>query len=637
MTSPASLTDLLNAYRDAARTEDAHALAARRRALLPTLRADARALRGAADLRTAGAVLAAAEASAFGPLPEGDVALKQELSERLAAIPADSYRVPVLLVDESTGAGVAAELIVELTAAPGQGRAVALGTTDEVARLAARRAVAAATALLRKLGHGAEATDLEVAWQLGGAQDAIAGPSLGLGLALAVIARALGKPLPADVAVTGELDLDGRTVPVAGVERKAAAAREAGFGRVLVPAGSAVEGTLEATDLADAARLLWGLAPPAAPSRVTVLVRPVAVGLAVLLALLLGLLEVPALLVYPGQIRPFPQETLSDKVVLVTWSRDDDVAAALTPKAPAPPVDFSTFVDHKSYRATHTEVLHRLGADAAAVAFDVWFRGGDEAALASLRTTVSTVEREDGLRVFLPARSSGGRWDGPDPELADAAWGIGSADLLREQPGGLVRQFELGRRDPTAGAPEWSIATLAAGPGLSDRAPDWNGPDVVRFGSTSRVAPDGRRLLAFPDAPGFRHYAYADVYAGNYDREHFRDAVVIVGGRLGTQDRHRTPVGPWYGVEILALAVDNLLADRRLVPVTRSVRAVLLLGLLGLGLAAGPRRRWLLLLLLPAAWFVAWHASGLGVIWPWSDAAVLVAALLAADALASRR
>ncbi len=43
------------------------------------------------------------------------------------------------------------------------------------------------------------------------------------------------------------------------------------------------------------------------------------------------------------------------------------------------------------------------------------------------------------------------------------------------------------------------------------------------------------------------------------------------------------------------------------------------------------------LLLLPAAWFVAWHASGLGVIWPWSDAAVLVAALLAADALASRR
>lgn len=624
MTRSASLSELLASYRDAAREGDPHALAAERRRLLPRLRAEADTLAGAAALRAAIAVLSAAQEAAFGPLPAGDVDLERRLADRLAAIPADSYRVPVLLVDEPTGDGVVAELIVELTAAPGRGDAIALGAADDAARLAARRAVAAATALLRRLGHGAEATDLEVAWQLGGARDVIAGPSLGLGLALAVVAGALGKPVPADVAVTGELDLDGRTIPVAGVERKVAAAREAGFTRVLVPAGGGVEGTLEVADVAAAVQLLWGLTPPRATSRWTLHRAPLAVALVVLAALGLGLLEVPALLVYPTMVRPFDDAALSDKVVLVTWSRDDDVSAALTPRSLAPPVDFSTFVDHKSYRATHPVVLEQLASTPAVVVFDAWFRGGDEEALAVLRERIDRLTREDGLRVILPARSSGGRWDAPDPGLANVAV-VGSADLLRENPGGLVRQFELGRRDPAEGAPPWSVASLAVA-ARGDATPAWNGPDVVRLGPSPREARRGRRLLAFPRTPGFRHYAYADVYAGNFDPSHFQDAITIIGGRLGTQDRHRTPVGDWYGVELLALAVDNLLEDRQLVPVGRPMRALLLLGLAGAGLALGRRRRWLLLGV-PVAAYVAWTASGLGLLWPWSDAAILIVGL----------
>ncbi|MDP7112674.1 MAG: S16 family serine protease, partial [Myxococcota bacterium] len=390
MTRDSSLREDLRAYRDARGSEDEHALAARRRRMLPALRRDADSLVGASDLRTAIAILTAAEQAAFGPLPPGDGVLKSRLTERLAAIPADSYRVPVLLLDEGAGEGVVADLVVELTSAPGQGRTVAVGRADDAATTAARRAVAAAAALLRRLGRSAESTDLEVTWQVAAAGGVVAGPSIGLGLALAVVARALGKPFPADVAVTGELDLDGRTVHVAGVERKAAAAREAGFARVLVPSGAAENGTTEAASLADAVRLLWGVEPPRAVSRWR---RPLVVAICVVVALLLGVLEIPAVLGYPVTAASLPAEAISDRVVLVTWSRDDDTTAAMNPAPLAgravAPLDPSAFPDHKSYRAAHPVVLRRLAAvGSAAVGFDVWFRGGDRAELDALREAI---------------------------------------------------------------------------------------------------------------------------------------------------------------------------------------------------------------------------------------------------------
>ena len=534
MSDKPSLRDNLQNYRDATRTEDDHALAARRRRLLPGLRAEADTLRGAANLRTAIAVLTAAEQAAFGPLPPTDVGLKEELADRLSQIPADSYRVPVLLVDEGSGDGVVADLIVELSVAPGQGGTLSMGRADEAARAAARRSVAAAAALLRRLGHGAESADLEVAWQVGATGDVIAGPSVGLGLALAIVARALGKPLPSDVAVTGELDLDGRTVPVAGVERKAAAAREAGYTRILVPAGGGCEGTLEAADLTEAAQLLWGIdiPPPAAPWR-----RPLGAGVVVLLCLLLGLFELPALLGYALTAAPLPSEALSNRVVLVTWSRDDDTSAAKSPAPlgdrPVAPLDSETFPDHKSYRAAHPVVLRRLAAaGTATVAFDVWFRGGDAAALDELRGAIEEV-RNQGTQVVLPARQSGGRWDGPDPELAAAATATASAHLLSEGPTNLVRSMDLGIRNPEPGAPAWSLA-VAATAAAEGVEPGWNGPDRVQIGRQTHPAQSGRRLLAFPATPAYRHYSYADVYGGNFESADFSGAIVLIGGRLGS-------------------------------------------------------------------------------------------------------
>ncbi|MEE2829138.1 MAG: CHASE2 domain-containing protein [Myxococcota bacterium] len=632
MSDEPSLRESLQDYRDASRTEDSHALAARRRRLLPRLRADAETLRGAANLRTAIAVLTAAEQAAFGPLPPTDIGLKEALSDRLAAIPADSYRVPVLLVDEGSGQGVVADLIVELSVAPGQGGTFSMGRADEAARTAARRSVTAAAALLRRLGHGAESADLEVAWQVGATGDVVAGPSVGLGLALAIVARALGKPLPADVAVTGELDLDGRTVPVAGIERKAAAAREAGYTRILVPSGGATEGTLETADLTEAVQLLWGVDIPRPASRLR---RPLGAAGIVLLCLLLGLLEIPAVLGYALTAAPLPPEALSDRVVLVTWSRDDDTSAAKSPapleEQPVAPLDPQAFPDHKSYRAAHPVVLRRLAAaGTAAVAFDVWFRGGDADALDELRRAIEDA-RSQGTQEVLPARQSGGRWDGPDPQLAAAATATASAHLLSEGPTSLVRSMDLGIRDPEPGAPAWSLA-VAATAAAEGVEPRWNGPERIQIGRQTHAAQGGHRLLALPKKPSYRHYSYADVYGGNFEPADFNGSIVLVGGRLGSQDRHRTPSGRWYGVELLAASVDNLVGRHQLQPLSLSSRAVILA--LTFLVALGVQRRVPSLVLLVVgtalSCLLAHQLSTLGLVWPWTDVALMLACLAVA-------
>ncbi len=645
--SEGPLGDALRGYLEAAGREDAHALAARRRRLLPRIREEGADLAGAAELRAAVAVLSEAEAAAFGPLPESDRALREGLAARLATLKPSSWRVPVLLVDVAGGAGVLSELTVEIVASQGRGSVLALGSADEAATTAARRAVTAATALLRRLGYSAEASDLEVSWQVGGARDAVVGPSIGLAVGLAVVARATGRPIPPDVAVTGELALDGHLVPVAGVGPKLAAAADAGIGRVLVPPGSDGRGAVPLSTLDEAAELLWGLGV----GRSTPLVpAPLVITTVALVALTLGLLEIPALLGYPAGVAPLPDEALSDRVVLVTWSRDDDPAAAQSPaplaSGPVAPADPASFADHKSYRATHPVVLARLAdAGASVVAFDVWFRGGDASSLEALRASVAAT-RAAGAEVILPARSSAGRWDGPDPALASAATAVASAELIREQPGGLVRQAAVGWRDPADGAPEWSVAAAAVA-AAQGTTPKWNGPDVLVLGDRALSAPAGRRLLRFPDRPGFRHYAYSDVYGGRFDPAHFADALVLVGGRLGTQDRHRTPAGDWYGVEVLALSVQDLLGDDALVRVGMGARAggLVVVGLLFAAVLALRRRRD------PAGWpvwglgglvacglavLVAQGLSGAGLYWPWTDAALLLVALCAWGAWGDR-
>ncbi|MBR2383426.1 MAG: AAA family ATPase [Anaerotignum sp.] len=61
------------------------------------------------------------------------------------------------------------------------------------------------------------------------------GPSAGVAMFLAVYSAFAETPVPNDIALTGEISIHGRVLPVGGVEEKLEAAKEAGAARVFIP------------------------------------------------------------------------------------------------------------------------------------------------------------------------------------------------------------------------------------------------------------------------------------------------------------------------------------------------------------------------------------------------------------------
>ncbi len=127
-------------------------------------------------------------------------------------------------------------LLVEALATPGTGKINMTGSLGDVMK----ESVAAAIAYLRAHAHeyGADpdfhkTLDLHVHFPDGATPKD--GPSAGITIATAVISAITGRPVRLDVAMTGEISLRGRVLPIGGVKEKLLAAHQGGIREVIIP------------------------------------------------------------------------------------------------------------------------------------------------------------------------------------------------------------------------------------------------------------------------------------------------------------------------------------------------------------------------------------------------------------------
>jgi ATP-dependent Lon protease len=126
-------------------------------------------------------------------------------------------------------------LRVEVETTPGQGL-VLTGQLGEVMKESGQAALTWARAHLVRRGlDDAPLARRQVHVHLPAGAIPKDGPSAGITLACALVSLALRRPVRPDVAMTGEVTLRGRVLPVGGIREKALAALRAGVARVILP------------------------------------------------------------------------------------------------------------------------------------------------------------------------------------------------------------------------------------------------------------------------------------------------------------------------------------------------------------------------------------------------------------------
>jgi ATP-dependent Lon protease len=129
-------------------------------------------------------------------------------------------------------------LFVEATAMPGSGNLTITGQLGDVMRESAQAALSWVRGHIKTL-----APDLPDDWfavhdvhvHVPAGAVPKDGPSAGVAMAVALSSLVGGKPVDAEVAMTGEVTLTGQVLPVGGLKEKSLAAQSAGIKRIIVP------------------------------------------------------------------------------------------------------------------------------------------------------------------------------------------------------------------------------------------------------------------------------------------------------------------------------------------------------------------------------------------------------------------
>ncbi len=151
--------------------------------------------------------------------------------ERMA--PADAVGVATGMFYTPMGGDI---MFVEASVMRGKGGLVLTGQLGDVMKESGRAALSYAKANYRRLGIPEEALDdREVHIHVPAGAIPKDGPSAGITMATALISALSGRKVRRDVAMTGELTLTGRVLPIGGVKEKILGAVRAGIREIILP------------------------------------------------------------------------------------------------------------------------------------------------------------------------------------------------------------------------------------------------------------------------------------------------------------------------------------------------------------------------------------------------------------------